>query len=160
MSHQNAACASNQPAGPLHCVVIGHNDVNFATFAENQMQFAARSAAYNEVVTNSVCVSGRRRSYMELLNVILSRGSGTPHDLNTFKVPSLAVAYLVNFLRKRGLGAEGVNFFNADRDRLLQALARDPICVAITTTYYVDDDPIREIVMFIRRHNPAAKIVV
>lgn len=145
---------------PLHCIVIGHNDVDFAAFADNQKQFADRSAGYSEVVTNSVCIDGRRRSYMDLLNMVMERADGAPHDLNTFQVPSLAVAYLVNFLRQKGLNAEGVNFFNTAHDKLAQLLAYNPACVAITTTYYVDDDPIREIVAFIRRFNRSTRIVV
>lgn len=161
MPHDRFSSAAHQaPAMPLDCIVIGHNDVDFAGFADMQKQFADRSAGYSEVVTNSVCIDGRRRTYMGLLNMVLERASGAPHDLNTFRVPSLAVAYLVNFLRQKGINAEGVNFFNTDRDKLAQLLACNPACVAITTTYYVDDDPIREIVAFIRRFNRATCIVV
>lgn len=145
---------------PLDCIVVGHNDIEFAEFANKQKQFADHSASYSEVVTNSVCVDGQRRTYMELLNLVLERADGEAHDLNTFRVPSLATAYLVNFLRKKGYRAEGINFFNDDRDKLAQLLTYNPACVAITTTYYIDDDPIREIVTFIRRLNYNTKIVV
>jgi radical SAM superfamily enzyme YgiQ (UPF0313 family) len=134
--------------------------VDFAAFSDNQKRFANRSAGYNEVVTNSVRINGRRHTYMELLNMILEHVDDLTHGLNTFRVPSLAVAYLVNFLSQRGLRAEGINFFNTSHDRLAQLLARNPACVAITTTYYVDDDPIREIVAFVHGFNRDTKIVV
>lgn len=153
--------AVRSPASPpLNCIVIGHNDVDFATFANNQKEFADRSAGYNEIVTNSVRINGHRQTYMELLNTILERVDGATHELNTFRVPSLAVAYLVNFLRQRGLHAEGINFFNGSHNQLAQLLERNPACVAITTTYYVDDDPIREIIASVRRLNRDTRIVV
>ncbi len=151
---------SERVPNPLHCVVVGHNDEDFAVYSEKQRQFAERSAGYNEVITNSVRINGRQCTYMDLLNVILSRSDGMQHNLNTFEVPNLAVAYLVNFLRGKGLNAEGVNFFNKSKPKLATLLACNPICVAITTTYYVEDDPIREVIAFIRQHNPDALIVV
>jgi len=150
-----------QSASPsLDCIVIGHNDVDFATFSDNQKEFATRSAGYNEIVTNSVRIDGRRQTYMELLNTILERVDDSAHELNTFRVPSLAVLYLVNFLRGKGLRAEGINFFNSAHHQLAKLLADKPACVAITTTYYVDDDPIREIIAFIRGFNRDTKIIV
>jgi radical SAM PhpK family P-methyltransferase len=139
---------------------MGHNDVDFAAFSEKQRQFADRSAGHSEIVTNSVCIQGKRRTYMELLNTVMERVDGRSSDFNTFRVPSLAVAYLVNFLRQRKLNAEGVNFFNTGHRELAGLLACSPTCVAITTTYYVDDEPIREIVAFIRCFNRETRIVV
>ncbi len=161
MPHDDFSLAVSQASTPpLHCIVIGHNDVNFAAFAEKQKQFADRSASHSEVVTNSINIGDRRHTYIELLNLVLERANDRRYDLNTFQAPHLGVAYLVNFLRKAGLNAEGVNFFNNGRDAIARLLARDPVCVAITTTYYVDDDPIREIVAFVRRLNRDAHIVV
>jgi len=144
----------------LDCVIIGHNDIDFSLFADGQKAFGERSAGYSECVTNSVEIEGRRYTYIELLNRLLDHARGGRHTLNTFDVPSLAVAYLVSFLRKRELSAEGVNFFNAEKGRLVELLGQRPLCVAITTTYYVDDEPIREIIAFIRRHDPNTRIIV
>jgi len=148
------------PDGDLDCIVIGHNDVDFAAFSESQKQFAKVSAGYNECLTNSVNIGGQRHTYTELLNQVLDRARGGKHTLNPFLVPSLAVAYLVNFLCQRGVRAEGVNFFNTEKQQIEELLGRKPACVAITTTYYVDDDPIREIVNFVRRLNSETQIIV
>ena len=160
IDHHVASELEGSVPNPIHCVVIGHNDEDFAAYADKQKQFSERSAGYNEVITNSVSVGGRRRTYMELLNLIQNRADGAQHSLNTFEVPSLAVAYLVNFLRREGLNAEGVNFYNSSKDKLAALLAQKPTCIAITTTYYVDDDPIREIIAFVRRFNKDTRIVV
>lgn len=151
---------SVSPGGDIDCIVIGHNDVDFAAFSETQQQFAEISAGYNECFTNSVNIDGKRHTYTELLNKVLNRARGGQHTLNAFQVPSLAVAYLVNFLCQRGVRAEGVNFFNTEQHRIQELLACNPACVAITTTYYVDDDPIREIVNFVRRLNSETQIIV
>jgi radical SAM PhpK family P-methyltransferase len=142
------------------CIVIGFNETDFDSFACGQRQFAEISGSYSELKTNSVLIAGRRYTYMELLNIVLSRATGRRWDLNAFELPSLGVAYLVSFLRRRGADVDFVNFFNRGRDRLADLLSRRPRAVAITTTYYVSDDPIREVVDFVRQHDPAAKIIV
>jgi len=142
------------------CVVIGFNETDFDTFARGQRQFAHVSGSYSELKTNSVLIDGRRRTYMELLNMVLARATGRPWDLNAFGLPSLGVAYLVSYLRRRGADVEFVNFFNWGRERLVELLSHRPRAVAITTTYYVSDDPIREVVDFVRQHDPAVRIVV
>lgn len=142
------------------CIVIGFNETDFDTFARGQRQFAHVSAGYSELKTNSVLVDGRRLTYMELLNIVLARATGRPWDLNAFRLPSLGVAYLVSFLRRRGADVEFVNFFTAERERLADLLSRRPRAVAVTTTYYVSDEPIREVVEFVRQHDSDVKIVV
>src|SRR6185436_19804416 len=69
-------------------------------------------------------------------------------------------AYLANFLRKRGFSARYVNLFQHEKEQLIEYLRQDPVCVAITTTFYVVNLPVTEMVEFIREHNPTVKIVV
>ncbi|SDC97004.1 PhpK family radical SAM P-methyltransferase [Actinokineospora iranica] len=144
----------------LDCVLIGFNEIDFADFATAQEVFQESSGAYRELVTNSVLVGDRRLTYMDLLNKAMERTTGRPSALTAFEMPSLGVAYLASFLMRRGFGVGVVNFFNTGRDELAAMLAESPRAVAITTTYYVDDEPIRQIIRFIREHNPAVPIVV
>jgi p-methyltransferase len=97
---------------------------------------------------------------MELLNIVRQRAFNTPSALNAFHLPSLGVHYLVNYLWRRGIGADAVNCFSAEKPRLLNLLSANPLCVAITTTYYVEDDPIREVIQFVRNANAATRIIV
>lgn len=145
---------------PLDCIIVGFNEVDFNEFAQSQQKFAHVSAAYSELKTNSVLHGAERRTYMDLLNVVLSDSRGRPSHLNAFKMPSLGVAYLTSFLRRRGFAVGFVNFFNSEMDDFAAMLAEGCLAVAITTTYYVDDAPIREIIKFVRRHNIRATIVV
>jgi len=144
----------------LDCIVVGYNDVPFPEFAARQKRMAEYSGAYHEVVTNSVLLRGTRITYMDLINQAIERGTGRNPRLNAFAAPSLGVCYLQSFLRKRGFDVESVNFFNHGRDRFRELLAERPRSVAITTTYYIDNAPINEIVAFVREHSPATRIVV
>ena len=56
--------------------------------------------------------------------------------------------------------AEVVNAFNFEQDTFVELLAKKPRCVAITTTFYLDAKPIREIVDFVRKHSTDTKIIV
>src|SRR5437763_1270542 len=137
---------------PLDCIVIGYNDVPFSQLADKHKPLQKYSATYNELKTNSVLVGGERKNYMELLNHTITQTHGSDPRFNAFELPNLGAIYLTSYLRRRGFGVELVNFFNYGRGRLRALLAEGPRAVAITTTYYVEDEPVREWVDFIRQH--------
>lgn len=142
------------------CIVIGYNDLDFDQFAQAQKEMNEFSGAYREAKYNSVLLNGKRVTYMDLMNHALTKARRTNPELNVFEVPSLGACYLVSFLRKRGLNAELINFFNQERDELVEMLKRSPNAVAITTTYYVEPAPVIDIVKFIRQHSAETKIIV
>lgn len=145
---------------PLDCVVVGYNDIAFDKFAAAQKRMSHRSGAYHEVMTNSVLLRGRRVTYMDLINQAAERTTGVNPGFNSFQSPSLGACYLQSYLLRRGFRVEIVNFFTQDKERFKQLLADRPRSVAITTTYYVDNAPIAEIVEFVRRHCPDTKIIL
>jgi radical SAM PhpK family P-methyltransferase len=145
----------------LDCIVVGHNDVDFGTVEEMLADTRGRSAAYVDLQANSVPFHGRRMTYMSLLNEVLQEATGRPHDLHECELPHLGAAYLTNFLLRRGFAVEKINFFNKDGQRFRDLMeTASPRAVAITTTLYVDHAPIREIVSFVRAHNPETLIIV
>src|SRR4051812_36669885 len=144
----------------LDCVVVGYNDPDFRAFAEKQRAIVAHSGAYQEIKTNSMIRNGERISCMNYLNNILERSTGEKSQLNVFEAPSLGVCYLTNFLKQRGLHVDFVNFFNFGKGKLKDLLSTGPRSVAITTTFYIEDDPVTEIVRFVRQHCPQTKIIV
>ena len=75
-------------------------------------------------------------------------------------IPNLAAMYLTNFLRKRGHHTKYINLFQYEKDNSSSFSPKIPYCVAITTTFYVLNFPVNEMVEFIRSHNPKVKIVV
>jgi p-methyltransferase len=148
----------------LDCVVIGYNELPFERYERFLRNYGEESEAYRDLKFSFVDVGGTKLDYPGLLNhaVGLARGDSAPpvREFMSGDIPNLAAIYLTNFLRRRGLRADYVNLFQHEKERLLELLARDPACVAITTTFYVVNMPVNEMVEFIRAHNPRTKIVV
>lgn len=142
------------------CIIVGFNEVDFDAYTQTQKQFSTTSAGYSELQTNSVLLGERRLTYMDLLNTVLGRDQDVASRLSAFRMPSLALAYLSSYLFRRGFEVELVNYFNTERENFASMLAESPLAVAITTTYYVDDEPIRDIVRFVREHNESVPIIV
>lgn len=141
-------------------VILGFNEIDFDQFISGQRQFADSTATFRELKGNSVLLGSERFTYMDLLNMTLERRAGKPSRLNAFEMPSLGVAYLASYLFRRGFDVEFVNFFNSGREQLAELLDESPRAVAITTTYYVDDEPIRQVIRYIRECNPEVPIIV
>jgi len=144
----------------LDCVVIGYNDVAFSKLCDKHKPFQEFSGTYGELKTNSVLLNGQRKTYMELLNHVLKGVHGTDPNLNGFEVPNLGAVYLTSFLRNRNFSVELINFFNFEKDRLADLLMESPRAVAITTTYYIEEEPVKEIIEFIRERAPETKIIL
>jgi len=144
----------------LDCVVIGYNDIPYFKLADKHKPLEWYSGKYSTFRSNSVLVDGKRKNYMELLNYCIEHTHGVDPEFNAFELPNLGAIYLTSFLRQRGYDAELVNFYNYGKERLAELLADNPRSVAITTTYYVENEPIEEVVQFIREHNPDTKIII
>ena len=147
-------------ASPLDCVVIGYNDTDFEGLLERHEPFQAISGGYRHLIANSVMIGGRRLKYFDVLNAA-RRSAGIRGDsLHVAKMPNLGVHYLVSFLRGQGLRAEYVNFFNDEKSHLRDLLEQRPNVVALTTTFYFESQPIRDVVDFIREHATDVRVVV
>ncbi|MCP5047450.1 MAG: radical SAM protein [bacterium] len=144
----------------IDCILVGYNDVDFDGFASAQKSVEQRAGGYHEIKTNSLFLKGKRRTYMDVLNHYISQATNKPSHLNVFKAPSLGACYLANFLEQRNFKTELINFFNSGQEKLKTLLSQSPRSVAITTTFYVDNSPIIEIVNFIRKYNSTVKIII
>jgi radical SAM PhpK family P-methyltransferase len=144
----------------LDCIVVGYNDIDFAQQLKAQKLGEKYSGGYRSSKINSLIYRGERITYTNLLNQVMAQATGVNPDLNVFKLPNLAVCYLKSYLSRRGLNIDIVNFFNSEKDRFADLLKDSPKAVALTTTFYVDDEPIIELVDFIRQHCPETKIIV
>lgn len=147
-------------AVPLDCVVVGYNDPSFTDLLSRAEVAKDCSGGYRHLMVNSVSFRGKRVPYAELLNLALEEATGQRHGLHVAKMPNLGVCYLVSFLRTRSFGVELVNFYNDEKARLADILKEEPRAVAITTTFYIEGQPVREIVDFVRQHSPKTKIIV
>jgi p-methyltransferase len=147
----------------LDCVVIGYNETPFDEYEGFLRKYGEDSEAYRDLKFSFVEVGGQKLNYMGLLNYLHNLahdGTGAREEFKSCDIPNLAAVYLTHFLRRKNLEARYINLFQYEKEKLLEYLARDPFCVAITTTFYVVNFPVNEMVSFIRQHNSKVKIVV
>jgi len=144
----------------LDCVVIGYNDIDFDDVLADAKATEQQSPIYSELKRSTARFRGVRRPYMSLLNAAMEEATGAPSSMHVCELPSLGVAYLTSFLRRRGLSADYINFYSNQLDDLKRLLAQSPRSVAITPTFYVDNAPIIDIVKLVREHSPSTRIIV
>ena len=148
----------------LDCIVIGYNEVPFARYERFLHNYGENTEAYRDLKFSFVDLGDQKLDFVGLMNYAHARVQGRNASVEeTFKsgeIPNLAAAYLTTFLRRRSLRTEFINLFQYEKQRLIDLLAEDPLCVAITTTFYVVNLPVNEMVEFIRQHNSKVKIVV
>jgi radical SAM PhpK family P-methyltransferase len=149
---------------PLDCVVIGYNETRFEEYEALLRKYGEDSEAYRDLKYSFVEIGGKKLNYVGLLNhvasLVDSRIAGARQELKSCDIPNLAAVYLTHYLRQQGHLAQYINLFQFEKDRLAEYLAESPLCVAITTTFYVVNFPVIEMVRFVRAHNPKVKIVV
>ena len=146
----------------LDCIVIGYNEVPFSKYESFLRNYGEDSEAYRDLKFSFVDFGEKKFDYVGLMNHAssLAAGNGNSEPYKSGDIPNLAAAYLTTFLRRGGFSARYINLFQYEKDRLIEYLADDPLCVAITTTFYVVNLPVNEMVEFIRQHNPKVKIIV
>jgi radical SAM PhpK family P-methyltransferase len=150
----------------LDCIIIGYNEIPFEEYESLLSMYGADSEAYRDLKYSYVDLAGKKLNYVGLLNHVdsLARGgsesSGVQDTFKSCDIPNLAAVYLTHFLRKRGFEVHYINLFQYEKETLRQYLSLNPYCVAITTTFYLMNLPVTEMVKFIRAHNPDVKIIV
>jgi radical SAM PhpK family P-methyltransferase len=135
-------------------VIIGYNEVPFRHYLSTLTQYGKESEAYRDLRMNFFDRSDQPYTYVDVLNEV-SNGKYLSCD-----IPNLAAVYLCNYLKKREISCDFINLFQQEKEQLRAWLAESPICVAITTTFYVTNQPVREMVAFIRECDPKTPIVV
>jgi p-methyltransferase len=144
----------------IDCVIVGYHEIDFKDQLEAQRALASHSGGYRNLRANSLLYHGERITYIDLLNRSIARATDSDSSLNVFRLPNLAVCYLNYYLARRNLATEIVNFFSQEQDWFRELLLDRPRSIAITTTFYVDDEPVKEIVRFVRAHSESTKVIV
>lgn len=144
----------------LDCIIVGHNDVDFHALEKDLARSQHHSGGYMDLKMNTVDYYGERMPYMNLLNRVLDKATGVANNFHLCELPHLGAAYLKSFLGRRGFSAEIINFFNAEKERLIELLEQGANAIAITTTLYIHHDPIVDIIKFVRRYNKNIAIIV
>lgn len=142
------------------CVIVGHNTGDFADYIAARKQMSKSSGTYRDAQLNSVYVDGRRVTYMDLFNATRRRLDPQAELIDAFDPLGLAGCTLASFLNKRGLDACFVGAFQQNRAKLEAELMASPVAVALTTTFYFDPEPLKEIIAVVRERSPATRIIV
>lgn len=151
---------------PLHCAVIGPNEPPLVELEQAMRVYGERSPTYRDLRLSFINWDGVPRSYAELLTATVdearrARGlDGLARPYHWGDLPNLGVACLVSRLRAAGFEAEAINHFGHGRERLAALLARRPACVAVTTTFYVSNEPAAEVIAAVREAAPGVPIVI
>jgi anaerobic magnesium-protoporphyrin IX monomethyl ester cyclase len=144
----------------LDCILVGPHELDFDQYEASVREMGQDSMAYRVLKANSTVYDGKRMTYYDMLNRMLASQTGTDPQLHVCKLPSLAVAHLKTAVNRAGMVAEEVNFFSWEKDRVRDLLARNPRAVAITSTFYVDNTALTEVVAWIREHNDTVPIII
>jgi radical SAM superfamily enzyme YgiQ (UPF0313 family) len=144
----------------IDCLIIGQNDPDFANHIKTiRFTFGAQSAAYQDQDLTFITYKGKPYRPLDLINLINQDQLEKPLSNLDFLWPTIAV--LGSFLVKHGMSFDYVNQFRYEKDLLRSKLLTQQYrVIAISTTLYVTDTPIREIVGFIRKYSPDALIIV
>jgi p-methyltransferase len=144
----------------LDCIIIGVNEQFFDLYAKGQEIFKDHSGSYGEIRTNSIFTDGAYYTSIEMMNWLLNNTVSRKWDLNVFETPNLGVFYLVNFLRSKNLATDFINHYNTGKAKLKDLLEKGARCIAITTTFYVTEEPIIDIINFVRSIDETIKVIV
>lgn len=146
----------------MDCLIIGYNDLDFSTVVDEVKSMGEENVAYRDLNLNFVELDGKPFRALDVLNQFfecagpMSKRPFRNHDLLWPAIPPIA-----SFLHNKDCSFDYINNFNVDKELLKSKLLNDEILtIAITTTIYIADSPILEIVSFIRQFNQTAKIVV
>lgn len=144
----------------IDCLIIGQSDADFDKHVRMlKFSFGAASGAYQDLDYAFVTYRGKHYRALELLNFINAERLVHPLSNMDFLWPTIAV--LGSFLHKHELSFDYVNRYAFEKDLLRSKLMEKSYrVIAITTTLYVTDSPIKEIVNFVRSCGCDAPIIV
>lgn len=144
----------------IDCVVVGFNEMPIESFLKKYKGTRNFSGTYRHLLRQSIYFEGKRRSYSEVIASCIENATQKPCSLSIFEMPSFAVYYLSSYLRRKGIVAEPINFYNHDKNKLKRILLENnPDLVAISTSLYTESEPIQEIIAYIKRYNKKVKII-
>jgi len=145
----------------LDCVVVGYNDIDFTSRLGRLKASRLTSGGFDALHLQSLPYDGKRLPYMEVMNEALRIANRRDADLHIGKIPSLGSWYLWNYLVTNRYTSKVINFFDTQKEEFKQLLLTNPPrAVAITTTFYIDDAPIKNIANFVKTYSPKTKIIV
>jgi p-methyltransferase len=144
----------------LDCIIVGNNVGDFTKTVADRKLTAEWLGAYRDAQVNSVPFGGARISYMDLFNRARKRARPDAEMLSPFDPLGLASLHLATTLSRHGVSSRIVAEFQKGKQTLEALLATQPAAVIITTTFYFEPTPIKEIIAFIRQRSERTRVIV
>ena len=145
----------------IDCVLIGFNDEAMETTIKRTEPYKDKGAAYRHMVSRSAIVNNKRLKYSELVKESISHSLGLPCDLSIYRMPNMAVHYLMQYLKNRSISVEPVNNYNFGKEHLKKLLlTKQPSIIGVSTTCIVEAAPIREVIDYIHSISSDVTVVV
>jgi anaerobic magnesium-protoporphyrin IX monomethyl ester cyclase len=148
------------------CLLIGHNELDFEEYygiLENMASSGGREhVAFTDLQLNHVKYEGRPYQALDLLTEMYNEGRDPGEQREFYNGDCLwtAIAYLGSYLFNRGYTFDFINLFQQEKEELKRKLAENNYrLIVLTGTMYVFEQNIWEVITFIRRHSPDARII-
>ncbi|GIH21400.1 PhpK family radical SAM P-methyltransferase [Rugosimonospora africana] len=146
----------------VDCLLVGFNDSDFGAYVNSVKKMGEDSGAFQDLRLAYVDHDGKPYRALDVLTEFHNEVSaGPPAHFHNSDFLWPVITSLGTYLHRAGCTFDYVNLFHLEKDKLREKLAsQDVLTVAITTTLYVVAEPIIEIVAFVRKYAPRAKIVI
>ena len=151
----------------VDCLLVGHNELEFQQYfniLENMASSGGRDhVAFTDMQLNCVRYEGKPYQAMDILTKFYNEGLD-PKDHRDFYNGDCvwtALTYLGSYLSRRGYTFDYINLFHWEKKQLKEKLKSNNYrLIILTGTMYVFEQNIWEIITFIRRVKPDAKVIV
>jgi anaerobic magnesium-protoporphyrin IX monomethyl ester cyclase len=158
--HPGSSPATKEEQGMIDCLIIGQNDIDFEQHIKTlKFSFGRNSGVYQD--QDLTFITHKKKPYraLDFLTMVNSDRINRPLTNTDFLWPTILV--LGSFLDKHGMTFDYINQFHLEHDRLHEKMTKNKyLMVAITTTLYVTDSPIKDIVKRIRQYDKDVLIIV
>ena len=147
----------------IDSIIVGYNQFNMNDYTRKVRAMGLDSGAFKDYNVNYIEYENNAYYAMDILTHFFNEGRPPAKPFHVFDLMSPAILYLGTYLTRRGFSFEYINLFPNDheKEKFRKLLTENEVLtVAITTTNYVSPEPIKEIVDFVKRYNPRAKILL
>lgn len=142
-------------------ILVGYNDVDFGKVVEEVRSMGEDNVAYKDLELNYIELEGKPYRAQDVLTRFYQGPEENPRPFKNYDLLWPAILPIGTFLHKQGLTFDVINDFQRERDSLKEKLlSGEYASVTITTTIYISDLPILDLIAFIRAYNQDIKIIV
>lgn len=145
----------------VDCLIIGYNDMKFENYVKILKSMGTEHTDYRDLNLNFIEYNNKPYRAADILSYFYFQDKKMDKPFHNSDLLWMTITYLGTYLSRRGCTFDYVNLFQLEKDRLKEKLEKNEyLTIAITTTIYNFDQPILEVISFIKKYNRKAKIIV